>query len=1329
MSLLKTRLSEVASASRNLGTSRRIFNRRQSRHGRFHEADELVHAVFEITPVILIFRTIEERLRRVRIKAARASGELIGESPSESSSLLANSQAPVLPNQHMEDSGYVHAELATTDRSDAGMFLVIRENPSIPFQIQNRTIKYTIFYRQKGCNHHDWQSLKPGQSKFYSWEEPMKIKRLTLRVASETAFQFRHDDPTDPIGDEIQDTVENVEQGVLKVRRKLKKVEDEEDVAFSPSVNVHLEEVGFHGVLPVLTSLSKKVSQKYLTLDVDVEGPTRILLVRESSGDMLEQQIKLQIEHLKDEVQEEEQRLTELRMFSVFPAVSDANETHAQIKNQVQKSKTLMSDFSGNEIITKCHQVSVEVLEAVGLNCESFGGSCNPYAEIRLQAGSSERLTICRRRDLRRTYFIRKSVNPKWLSQVFVFDLPSDSVDTTCGYSFQVNIRNFRAYGSHPVVGKARIQLHSIRNQEPLVGWFPLAGRVGRRELENHASHWGRGSLKLRVQWIHSAPALIHYFSHLSEQRLRDIQDCLKILYRQRDMEYEANEKKRAENDGFKAVRIVDLLRTSRLRPPNEIQERRQARTSVAKKLKDSLPTPSEKTFPKHEVKTMTLPNIARVLNHEKVHFAAFARAALAVQRNRRKLDNVKSAGSKHKFWPSFDRVSPVDGDIASFPVTTFKNWITMHILFQDEDLRKEAVGDIIKIGLRQSRQPSRHVRSFRYTRSTSENIVAQKLSLPCQAPLLMQAIQHTFIEKFIMSRNSFEREATRALRSAVNPGGWLTIRPITALNLPETYAGMFVKVRHGSIVLMSQSVDARVCPVWSTNQAERNASTTSARTSGRISKKQNPTEVNDLHIHVAPQMTSGSMRISVVGERGSKKLKTRTELGVLYLPLGSAIAACIDAAESSRLRMDLSVQTYTRWFPLTNPRDAIPVEGDGGLSVRPQDTEKESDHLFKEYFAPCIQLSLIWDPHPDENDYTGNNSEKMKTEDTLMCQNRDTIPTTLVKNYFNADIGRLTAALIDSQKACELLSVNISDIDLRYWVTNAKTRVGLTIGWLQVDFQDDDAREAVVLAPTPTGNLVPTIQVLAVKDNIRSASSTLSFDFIDVSIAELDLTVEEILLFDVFDFLSSVNVHRRVKPHSKSSQENSSHVNHYVHHNFWTDNSESVSYTPLSEEFSTHSNENAEQRRVYIKQIVLGQFKVNFSYLKGKKITNEAPGKTERLDQFFVDAGRELFQQRLQHFLIGEEKLDVFLLWSRNAGMDDRGFEDERKCQLKSYRTMLLSNSKNSLCSFSGGRDVRNFAVFLATILPNVSDAPVRLPGKCTFLSSACISFVERSL
>jgi hypothetical protein len=115
----------------------------------------------------------------------------------------------------------------------------------------------------------------------------------------------------------------------------------------------------------------------------------------------------------------------------------------------------------------------------------------------------------------------------------------------------------------------------------------------------------------------------------------------------------------------------------------------------------------------------------------------------------------------------------------------------------------------------------------------------------------------------------------------------------------------------------------------------------------------------------------------------------------------------------------------------------------------------------------------------------------------------------------FNADIGRVSAALIDSQRAIELLSFSALDIDVRYWVTKAKTRIGVSIGWLQLDHQDDNPREPVILAPTPTvQQYFPVIQVLAVKDNLRSETDVL-FQFIDISVAEF-VTIEENFLFDV---------------------------------------------------------------------------------------------------------------------------------------------------------------------------------------------------------------------
>ena len=82
---------------------------------------------------------------------------------------------------------------------------------------------------------------------------------------------------------------------------------------------------------------------------------------------------------------------------------------------------------------------------------------------------------------------------------------------------------------------------------------------------------------------------------------------------------------------------------------------------------------------------------------------------------------------------------------------------------------------------------------------------------LPLQLLLLLQ--RDILIELF-------SKAAQRSLMEIVNQGGWLKVRPITALNLTSNYTKMYVKVRYGSECLITPSVDAKVTPTW-TNEDE----------------------------------------------------------------------------------------------------------------------------------------------------------------------------------------------------------------------------------------------------------------------------------------------------------------------------------------------------------------------------------------------------------------------------------------------------------------------------------------------------------------------------
>ena len=63
-------------------------------------------------------------------------------------------------------------------------------------------------------------------------------------------------------------------------------------------------------------------------------------------------------------------------------------------------------------------------------------------------------------------------------------------------------------------------------------------------------------------------------------------------------------------------------------------------------------------------------------------------------------------------------------------------------------------------------------------------------------------------------SHDSLLSLAKRSLRSVMNPGGWLTIRPIMALNIPGNRM-MHVKLKYGSSIQTSKPVDGQVCPSW----------------------------------------------------------------------------------------------------------------------------------------------------------------------------------------------------------------------------------------------------------------------------------------------------------------------------------------------------------------------------------------------------------------------------------------------------------------------------------------------------------------------------------
>jgi hypothetical protein len=1449
----------------------------------------------------LTFRTQEERLRKLRMKAGKGPGSL--------SMMFYNNksadgyQSPDCLSQSMHSFGNddsVNVELKSLHNT---MFVILRDedkqNPI--YRVQNRSMNHVLFYRQRHCESHPWNIVLPGESLPYCWEEPMRSKKLTVRVAVQRCQSLVHQQKSSFQGDNHGATSENSfssnspgrqkENATRSIRLRqllaFQYVNNEEWAGFGPTVTVRLEEIGFRCFLPLPAQEHVNTERDFLNCEVDTDGRTRLLIVSDNTGSSEETvSMNRNLDVLKCQMEREHERLTALQSLSRLLSSPARTESGREICSQdaqmkegmfhgddggvavMEQLKLIIEDFPEDNTVSACHQIVVEVLEAVGLSSSDFIGSCNPYCEVILKGRSRSRTHFLqRRRNLRKTYFVDKSLDPKWRDQTFVFDVPEDAVRVTRGHSIHVKVRNFRLVGQHPILGQGTVHFASLRNQQELVGWYPLSSKAGRSDLANSEdqvmSDLSRGSIKLRVQWIYTLTALVDYYILLSQCRLDSIAAKNAGMAAQLEFAISSDERKRESLDqltGGHITKLTKLQKKAEKRAAKRDGKRRDihlVKTNMKKRgekgleridsagsvgvVKETLKATRDRylyalhfqtaeskrnrslsadschstcplgsslrpsQLPKNiEQKSLSSKQNVRQASEEKEQCRRSHSPLLSTESEGTSLDDFfakqKSPVSRsltplriqttkimtpsratrrslmeselgrrvqtyRKLSADVNDTSPdlrqesdpwtptllqgqalYDGIVGHLPdlaisdllsestdlgeeakrrqhvrkmvsegyvfhtvgtgllhqrhlsnhfrrslfastienrktlklyrpklfvgrsssITLFKSWQAAQALFGHPELTVVATGESFLVGVKAKEAKAPRDPPFM---NPSKRVLSETLDVPDTAPSNTKERSKYRIETMHLFRTEFERACRRILGSTLNPGGWLTVRPHAALNLPDTYSGMFVKLSYGSQVRTSETVDARVSPRWiPQNFGNTEAEDKNRRISSPKDKKQDgPTLLttgfkfseSDLHVHVEPQQTSGSIRISVVAER----MNSKAELGVIFIPLGAAIAACIDSAQEMLLS-DSGIQNipaYTRWFPLIDPRVVQPVEGDMGLSTRPLEFEQQRDNTFQQYFSPCIQLSLIWWPDVQTED-----KRKVADEDiTFVFERRSSVETARVlrtpaiQNYVNVDLHSASVALLDSQRAVELLNLSFMEIDVRYAVTRTITRYSVVIGWIQVDHQDCRSREPVVLAPTPLEHIQPTLQLLALKDNLRSKSNIVSFEYVGVALREMDFTVEESWIFELWDFLMAVTRRRKAKNQTIKGQRRDVAVARNENIFSAVEEVEESNPTLFSIlQAAGDRSEASEKRKVYVEHLILGLMKVNLSYVKGKKqhfdLNDQRARalKTEMKDiQNLALAAAGGIQFRS---IIKSEQSEVFTKWSQMTFEDD---------------------------------------------------------------------------
>ena len=501
----------------------------------------------------------------------------------------------------------------------------------------------------------------------------------------------------------------------------------------------------------------------------------------------------------------------------------------------------------------------------------------------------------------------------------------------------------------------------------------------------------------------------------------------------------------------------------------------------------------------------------------------------------------------------------------------------------------------------------------------------------------------------------------------------------------------MYVKLRYGSESIVSRTVPTPVNPEWSSNNDDlrqdrvRNEESSRKRYhEARVGTPASNNEAggflnglmheefqyfsdndneNDLEINVQALKTDGSLRLSVVGV----KVNSKEELGVLHIPLADAICCCTEKFD------DQDVDAYVRWYPLTDPKWTDSVDVDLRESHRNVMTEEKHSEVFSRNYTKCIKLAMWWEKDEQNTLHISNPGNKANKLHNF------------IQSYFHASLNGISAAIIDSFKARELLSIAFTNIDVRNLVTKPKTWLGFALGNIQVDHHDKNALEPVVLGPTPVMHPQPTIQFLAEKDNIKSKSNIDSFRHIAIQLEEMDLRIEENWVFDLWDMYTHLQKKLNAMQRSITRSTAGKSTEHIGKLNFGggggiekTSNPAQIgeiakAINDTQREKKEIENEAKVVKKIYIDELMLGSVKLNITYTKSLRN---------------LPTGTLLHHNgKKKNFMTEHRRAEIFRLWSELGHDED-------------WTAGSIGKS-------------RSFPEVISAIFPPISAAPVRVNGK----------------
>lgn len=372
---------------------------------------------------VLKFLTIEAKLQNIRGSAmSTAQGMLRHES------VINIADGAVNPNELEEIS--VRLEMRPVD---ATIFMILSEfdkNSRPEYRIENDSACHVIEYKQKGAAIGTWETLLPGNSASYIWDNPYKPHKLLVRVVKNLLCPTNNLD----IGanqTKKQKSSQNHQSGSneqMQYHNSLRK-QRAEDMTLS----VHLDDIKWHGVL----HLPSYAGDGKLVAKIQSEGMTKILKVSmdnhtkfteyKYSHDFAASQIdsldilKLSVGGLRPNQLQKSISIDHLQSDQTHTPMMGLSSFHdvlaLRLKQSFDEIQNLQSrlleaqrclldtDISNlasvtsfesvlGTTITKQDQIIVEVLGGKKLKAMSYGSNLESYCEVYLKGSLLKRCAV-----------------------------------------------------------------------------------------------------------------------------------------------------------------------------------------------------------------------------------------------------------------------------------------------------------------------------------------------------------------------------------------------------------------------------------------------------------------------------------------------------------------------------------------------------------------------------------------------------------------------------------------------------------------------------------------------------------------------------------------------------------------------------------------------------------------------------------------------------------------------------------------------------------------------------------------------------------------------